>query len=92
MIRVSATEFLKNFSQYKEAVQREPVEVLSHGEASGYFISAAEFAELERLRRRQVYRVAELPNDILEELANVRIDPRHDHLNALLDEDSPNAN
>jgi PHD/YefM family antitoxin component YafN of YafNO toxin-antitoxin module len=91
MIRVSATEFFKNFSRYKEAAQREPVEILSHGQASGYFISAAEFEELERLRRRQVYRVAELPDDLLDELAKVQIDPRHDHLNALLDDDTPSA-
>lgn len=50
MIQVTATEFAKNFGRYKEAAQREPVAITSHGRPSGYFVAAHEYAELQRLR------------------------------------------
>jgi len=47
---VTATEFAKAFGRYKEEAQREPIAITSHGRVSGYFISAREFEELQRLR------------------------------------------
>jgi prevent-host-death family protein len=53
MVRVSASEFAKNFGRYKEIARREPVEITSHNRPSGYLISEAEFAEFKRLKELQ---------------------------------------
>ncbi|MGB7740788.1 MAG: type II toxin-antitoxin system Phd/YefM family antitoxin [Steroidobacteraceae bacterium] len=87
MVRVTATEFAKNFGRYREEAQREPVAITSHGRTSGYFVSPHEYAELERLRanERRVYRIEELPENIVEAISEAKMDPKHEHLNALLD-------
>lgn len=87
MIRVSASEFARHFGRYRDLVQREPIEITSREGPSGYLISEAEFAYFNKLkaRTRQVYRVHELPADVIDQLVNARMDPKHDHLNALLD-------
>lgn len=88
MREVSATEFARNFGQYREVAQREPVAVTSHGRPMGYFISAVEFDELQRLKAlvRRSRAVAELTEAEMEAMAAARMSPEHDHLNALLDE------
>lgn len=87
MVRVTATEFAKNFGRYREEAQREPVAITSHGRTSGYFVSAYEYAELVRLRafERRVYRIEELPESIVQAITEAEMDPKHEHLNALLD-------
>jgi PHD/YefM family antitoxin component YafN of YafNO toxin-antitoxin module len=87
MVRVTATEFAKNFGRYREEAQREPVAITSHGRTSGYFVSPHEFAELERLRafERRVHRIEELPASVVQAIAEAKMDPKHEHLNALLD-------
>lgn len=89
MIEVTATEFARNFGRYKEAAQREPVAITSHGRTSGYFVAAAEFEEYQRLkaRARRAYHISELPPEIVEAIAATRMDPAHEHLNDLLDEE-----
>jgi hypothetical protein len=64
------------------------VAITSHGRISGYFVSAHEYAELQRLRslERRVYRLGELPADIADEIEAARMSPAHDHLNDLLNE------
>lgn len=88
MVRVTATEFAKNFGRYREEAQREPVVITSHGRPSGYFVSPHEYAELERLRayERSVYRIEDLPEEVAAAISSAKMDPKHDHLNALLDE------
>src|SRR5580698_10036849 len=60
MFAITATEFAKNFGRYKEAAQREPIAITSYGRTSGYFVSAQEYAELQRLRalERRAYRLS----------------------------------
>lgn len=88
MVAISATEFAKSFGRYKEEAQREPVAITSYGRVSGYFVSAQEYEELQRLRvfERRVYRLKELPKEILDGIKSAKMDPSHDHLNALLDD------
>ena len=88
MVRVTATEFAKNFGRYREEAQREPVAITSHGRTSGYFVSPHEYAELERLRayERRIYRIEELPENIVQAISEAKMDPKHEHLNALLDQ------
>jgi PHD/YefM family antitoxin component YafN of YafNO toxin-antitoxin module len=88
MAAITATEFAKSFGRYKEEAQREPVAITSYGRISGYFVSAYEYEELRRLREfeRRVYRIKELPKDIVAAIKASKMDSAHDHLNALLDE------
>jgi prevent-host-death family protein len=90
MIQVPTAEFSRNFGRYKEAAQREPVAVTSHGRTSGYFLSAAEFEEYRRLKARatRAFHVSELPQETVDAIAAARMDPMHDHLDRLLDEDA----
>ena len=71
MVRVTATEFAKNFGRYREEAQREPVAITSHGRTSGYFVSPYEYAELVRLRafERRVHRIEELPANIVQAIS-----------------------
>jgi PHD/YefM family antitoxin component YafN of YafNO toxin-antitoxin module len=88
MAAITATEFAKSFGRYKEEAQREPVAITSYGRVSGYFVSAHEYEELCRLREfeRRVYRFKDLPKEIVAAIKASKMDPAHDHLNALLDE------
>ncbi|MGD0434099.1 MAG: type II toxin-antitoxin system prevent-host-death family antitoxin [Acetobacteraceae bacterium] len=89
MREVSATEFARNFGQYREIAQREPVAVTSHGRAMGYFVSAVEFEEMQRLKAfvRHSRAVADMSKAEIDQMVAVRMAAEHDHLNALLDEE-----
>jgi len=88
MTSVTATEFAKGFGRYKEEAQREPIAITSYGRVSGYFVSAREFAELQRLRafERRVHRVKDLPAEIAEAIQRSKMTAAHDHLNKLLED------
>lgn len=89
MREVPASEFARNFGQYRELVQREPIVVTSHGRATGYFVSAAEYEELQRCKSlvRRSFGTTELPRKKAEVIAAGRMSPEHDHLNALLEDE-----
>ena len=89
MREVPATEFTRNFGQYREIAQREPVAVTSHGRVTGYFVSAVEFEEMQSLKAyaRRSWAVVDMAEAEIEQIANSRMRPEHDHLNSLLDEE-----
>jgi prevent-host-death family protein len=89
MREVAATEFTRNFGQYREIAQREPVAVTSHGRATGYFVSAVEFEEMQRIKAhaRRSRAVVDMTREEIEQMAASRMAPEHDHLNALLDKE-----
>jgi hypothetical protein len=84
---VPASEFVNNFGRYKLQAQREAVPVSSHGHVVGYFVAADEYEELRKLQgmRRRVFATRELTREEVARIAATRMDPRHDHLNELLD-------
>jgi len=83
---VPASEFTKNFGRYKLQAQREAVAVSSHGQIAGYFVAAHEYEELCRLKgMRRRFQTVDLTDEEAERIASTRMDPRHDHLNKLLD-------
>jgi PHD/YefM family antitoxin component YafN of YafNO toxin-antitoxin module len=88
MTSVTATEFAKGFGRYKEEAQHEPIAITSYGRVSGYFVSAREFAELQRLRafERRVHRVKDLPAEIAEAIQRSKMSAAHDHLDKLLED------
>jgi PHD/YefM family antitoxin component YafN of YafNO toxin-antitoxin module len=88
MIKVTATEVAKRFSRYRQAAQREPVAVTHHGRVTEVLMSKQdhdEYLRLKALATRALW-ASELSPEALEALAESRMDPRHDHLNALLDD------
>jgi prevent-host-death family protein len=88
MTSITASEFAKNFGRYKEEAQREPIEITSYGRPSGYFLSAHEFAEYQRIKAlaRRAYHISELPTEIADAIERASTNPAHEHLNKLLDE------
>jgi PHD/YefM family antitoxin component YafN of YafNO toxin-antitoxin module len=88
MTAVTASEFAKNFGRYKEEAQREPIAITSYGRTSGYFLSAHEFAEYQRLKTlaRRAYHISELPTEIADAIERAEMNPAHKHLDKLLDE------
>ena len=83
---VPAAEFARNFGRYKLQAQREAVAVSSNGTLAGYFVAPHEYEELHRLKNmRRRFVTAELTDEEVERIAASRMDPRHCHLNALLD-------
>ena len=85
---VPASEFARNFGRYKLLAQRGAVAVSSNGTLAGYFVATHEYEELNRLKHmRRRFLTAELSDDEVNKIASARMDPRHDHLNQLLDAD-----
>ena len=83
---VPAAEFARNFGRYKLQAQREAVPVSSNGTLAGYFVAPHEYEELQKLKAmRRRFQTAELSDAEVEQIASARMDPRHDHLNSLLD-------
>jgi hypothetical protein len=83
---VPASEFTRNFGRYRMRAQREAVAVSSHGQITGYFIGADEYAEFKRFRdSRRSFATADLPASKVKAIGAVRMDRRHKPLNALLD-------
>jgi len=64
---IPAAEFARNFGRWREAAHEAPVRVSSHGRVVGAYLSAADLAHFERLKRRegQVLAVEDLPDDIV---------------------------
>ena len=87
MTEVAATEFARNFGRYREAAQHAPVAVVVQKRITGYFVSAREFDDYQRLKTQATIalRVDELDTATLKALAASRMDRRHDVLNALVD-------
>ncbi len=84
---VPATEFTRNFGHYKMLAQRAAVAVSSHGQVAGYFVRADEYEALLRFRsQRHSFATTELSTDRVQAIAAARMDERHEHLNALLEE------
>ena len=82
---VAASEFARNFGEYKLKAQKGAVPVSSHGKIAGYFIAADEYEDYLRYKsQRRSFATAELPAEKVEAIAKTRMHPRHKKLNALL--------
>ena len=63
-MKTTAAEVGKNFGQFADRALVEPVLITKHGREHLVLLSAGEYARLKR-RDRQVYRVEEVPDDLL---------------------------
>jgi hypothetical protein len=83
---VPAAEFTRNFGRYRMLAQKGAIPVTSHGQITGYFVPPDEYEEFERFRaQRRSFATVDLAEDKVRAVAATKMDPRHDHLNALLD-------
>lgn len=83
---VAASEFARNFGEYKLKAQKGAVPVSSHGKIAGYFVAADEYEDFMRYKaQRRSFATASLPTGKVEAIAKTRMHPRHKRLNALLD-------
>jgi hypothetical protein len=83
---VPASEFTRNFGRYRMQAQREAVAVSSYGLVTGYFIGPDVYEEFKCFReQRHSFGTEELSAEKITVIAGSRMDPRHAHLDALLD-------
>jgi len=83
---VPASEFTRNFGRYRMQAQRAAVAVSSHGQITGYFVGPDEYEAFKRFTEsRRSFATADLPEEEVKAIAASRMDPRHAHLDALLD-------
>jgi prevent-host-death family protein len=64
-MKATAAEVGKNFGLFADKALAEPVTITKYGREHLVLISAEEYARLKR-RDRQVYRVGEIPADLVE--------------------------
>lgn len=84
---IPASEFTRNFGRYRMQAQREAIAVSSHGQITGYFVPPDEYEAFLRYReQRRSFATVELTAEEVEAVSRIRMDPRLDHLNKLLDE------
>ena len=83
---VPASEFTRNFGRYRMQAQREAVAVSSRGSITGYFVAPAEYEEFQRFKRlRRSFATADLSDEKAKAIAESRMDPRHAHLDSILE-------
>lgn len=87
LTRVSAAEFQRSFGVLSDKAIKEPVAITKHGRDHLVLLSADEYARLKR-RDRRVFLTEELSDEDIAAIEAVRMDPRHDHLNELMEEKS----
>jgi PHD/YefM family antitoxin component YafN of YafNO toxin-antitoxin module len=84
---IPASEFTRNFGRYQMLAQREPVAVTSHGRTTGYSIAAEDYEAFKRFKEsRRSFASVELPEEKANAISASRMDERHKHLDAMLDE------
>lgn len=88
MVKVTSTEFCRNFGRFQDMAQREPVAVSSHGRTTAYLISAESYERFEAIREsmRRHLRVGALPESVVAAIKAARVDPAHGDLDKLLDD------
>jgi len=82
MVEISSAEAGRNFSQYREKAETEPVVVLHYNKPSVVMIAVSEFERLKR-RDKQVMSVEQMPEWLVELVVNAKMDARHDHLDGM---------
>jgi PHD/YefM family antitoxin component YafN of YafNO toxin-antitoxin module len=84
---IPASEFTRNFGRYQMLAQRQPIAVTSHGRTTGYFIAAEDYEAFKRFKAaRRSFATAELSEEKANAISASRMDARHAHLDAMLDE------
>lgn len=88
MVRVSSTEFQREVGRFQDVALVEPVMVTRNGRDRTVMISAEEYGRLQRSARR-AYGAGEVPEEWVRLVEQSEMDPRHAHLDALIEDWQP---
>ncbi|WP_448203973.1 type II toxin-antitoxin system Phd/YefM family antitoxin [Azospirillum sp. sgz302134] len=80
----SSRELRENIRMIEDAARAEPIAIDDDGNESFVMMSMAEYRRL-KSRDRRAHAVEDLPDDIVEQVARTDMDPRHAHLDRLMD-------
>lgn len=84
MIVVTSAEFRRDVGRYEDEASRQPVAITREGQQSLVVLTTEEYRRL-RSRWREALHAGDLSDQDLELIARSEMDPRHDHLDGLLD-------
>jgi prevent-host-death family protein len=84
-VSVTGEQLQKNTGFVRSEARRQPVQVTYHGRPELVILSVEDYALL-RQNRKAVYRIEDMPVEQIERIAKSKMDKRHAHLNALLDD------
>jgi prevent-host-death family protein len=86
MDSVSGEQLQKNTGLVRAEARRHPVQVTYHGRPELVVMSVEDY-ELLRQNRKLAYRMEQMPIETIERIAANKMDARHAHLNALMDDE-----
>ena len=84
-VSITGEQLQKNAGLLRSEARRHPVEVTYHGRPELVVMSVEDY-ELLRQNRKAVYRIDDMPIEKIERIAANRMDERHAHLNALMED------
>jgi PHD/YefM family antitoxin component YafN of YafNO toxin-antitoxin module len=84
-VSITGEPLQKNTGFVRSEARRQPVQVIYHGRPELVVLSVEDY-ELLRQNRKAVYRVEDMPIEKIERIAANKMDERHAHLNALMDD------
>jgi len=87
-MRVSTADFIKHYSTLADRALVEPVTITKHGRDRLVVVSATEYERLKR-RDRQVFQSADLPDRVLELIAQAEVLAELAHLDDELKDWTP---
>lgn len=79
MPQVSSSDVQKDFGAYRTLAENGPVHVTHKDQPSVVIVAADEYARLKR-RDKVVMATEDLPDWLVAQIADVRVDPVHAHL------------
>ncbi len=82
---VTSTQFQQAVGEYGDRARKNPVIVTRHRRPWFVVVSPEEYERLKSYDTRQALYPHELSNDLAKELESAEMDPRHSHLNKLMD-------
>jgi PHD/YefM family antitoxin component YafN of YafNO toxin-antitoxin module len=88
MREFTSEDLQKKSGLVQEAALVEPIAITFRGRRRHVMMSTQEFERLQRLADPKVYRLAEIPDDLLQALSEAEMDPKHGRLDAGLDTDT----
>jgi prevent-host-death family protein len=80
----SAQALRNQLGEVRDAALKAPVAITHRGRRRHVLMSIDEFERLEQAATPGAYRLGELPADLADGLEHAEMDPRHDHLDKLL--------
>jgi prevent-host-death family protein len=83
MVEISSATAGRDFAKYREQAEKEPVIVLHYNKPSVVIVAAAEFERLKR-RDKQTLSIEEMPDWLVRQVVEGKMQPRHDHLDSVV--------